>query len=186
MRLYVYIVRYDHGFAPNPFWGYCTLATCKPGIRNGAQQGDWLAGIGSRQTSQAGKLIYAMKVEDACSFDEYWVDPKFKVKRPLLSGSLKLRYGDNIYHRSADDGAWMQEDGTHSREDGSPDEDHVQKDTSVPRVLISQDFVYFGGAAVDIPDRFWSWDGYDLTNKLGRNYLCNIPTDFREAFVKWI
>lgn len=31
--LFSYIVRWDHGFAPNPFHGICSLATCKPGIR---------------------------------------------------------------------------------------------------------------------------------------------------------
>jgi len=40
--LYSYVVRYDSGFAPNPFGGYCTLATCKPEIRKTAQLGDWL------------------------------------------------------------------------------------------------------------------------------------------------
>lgn len=41
-RIYSYVVRYDSGFAPNPFYGYCTLATCKPDIRRAAEVGDWL------------------------------------------------------------------------------------------------------------------------------------------------
>ena len=32
MKLYSYIVARDFGFAPNPFYGFCTLATCKPKI----------------------------------------------------------------------------------------------------------------------------------------------------------
>src|SRR5712671_5339411 len=35
MRLYSYVVARDFGFAPNPFFGVCTLATCKPDIRKG-------------------------------------------------------------------------------------------------------------------------------------------------------
>ena len=35
-RVHSYVVRYDSGFAPNPFYEYCTLATCKPNIRKGA------------------------------------------------------------------------------------------------------------------------------------------------------
>lgn len=34
----------DYGFAPNPFFGVCTLATCKPRIRSVAQIGDWVVG----------------------------------------------------------------------------------------------------------------------------------------------
>ena len=67
MKLFVYVVRYDSGFAPNPFFGYCTLATCKPGIRKGAQEGDWIAGVGSKQKGQTRKLVYAMKVEEIIS-----------------------------------------------------------------------------------------------------------------------
>ena len=40
--LYSYVITRDYGFAPNPFGGICTLATCKPGIRNHATVGDWV------------------------------------------------------------------------------------------------------------------------------------------------
>ena len=30
VRLCSYVVKYDTGFAPNPFWGFCTLAACTP------------------------------------------------------------------------------------------------------------------------------------------------------------
>ena len=186
VNLYVYVVVYDHGFAPNPHFGYCTLATCKPGIRKGARLGDWIAGIGSHQKSQAGKLVFAMKVQEALFFEDYWADPRFRSKRPHRSGSLKLRYGDNIYHRSTDRSEWIQEDGAHSCPDGSMDPRHVLRDTSAPRVLISQDFAYFGGSAIDLPERFWSWEMYDLKAKLGRNYLCNFPSGFKKAFIEWL
>ena len=45
--LFSYVVRYDSGFAPNPFHGFCTLATCKPGIRAHANVGDWVVGTAS-------------------------------------------------------------------------------------------------------------------------------------------
>lgn len=32
-RYFSYILTRDYGFAPNPFNGTCTLATCKPKIR---------------------------------------------------------------------------------------------------------------------------------------------------------
>lgn len=33
VNLFSYIVACDSGFSPNPFWGICTLACCKPRIR---------------------------------------------------------------------------------------------------------------------------------------------------------
>ena len=48
MKLYSYIVAHDGGFAPNPFWGYCTLANCKPKIRQTAKVGDWIVGLSSK------------------------------------------------------------------------------------------------------------------------------------------
>ena len=50
MRLYVYVVTHDNGFAPNPFHGFCTLATCKAPVRERAEIGDWVLGVGSRGT----------------------------------------------------------------------------------------------------------------------------------------
>ncbi|MGE3595803.1 MAG: hypothetical protein AB7N70_09645 [Dehalococcoidia bacterium] len=40
-----YKMTHDTGFAPNPFWGCLTLATCKPGIRQTRGPGDWIAGF---------------------------------------------------------------------------------------------------------------------------------------------
>jgi len=44
--VFIYVVDRDFGFAPNPFHGYCTLATCKAKIRNQARVGDWVIGNG--------------------------------------------------------------------------------------------------------------------------------------------
>ena len=51
MKLYSYIIKSDLGFSPNPFWGKCTLACCKPVIRKTAKPGDWVVGI-------RGKFLY--------------------------------------------------------------------------------------------------------------------------------
>lgn len=50
MNLYSYVITRDYGFAPNPFWGICSLATCKPQIRQRALKGDWIAGFGGANT----------------------------------------------------------------------------------------------------------------------------------------
>ena len=65
MAIYSYIITRDYGFAPNPFYGICTLATCKPRVRNNAQIGDWVLGFGSgrkgskydEQIKQTAKII---------------------------------------------------------------------------------------------------------------------------------
>lgn len=48
MKGYSYIVARDYGFAPNPFYGICTLATCKPIIRKHCEVGDYVIGLTPR------------------------------------------------------------------------------------------------------------------------------------------
>lgn len=184
MRLYSYIVRYDIGFAPNPFHGRCTLATCKPRIRRSASVGDWIAGVGQRQTLD-GRLVFAMRVGETLTFDQYWNDPRFQRKKPDRRGSLKHRYGDNIYHRNPG-GEWVQSDSRHSHDDGLPNLDHVRKDTSADAVLVADTFSYWGKDAPIIPPALRSWDGVDL-GRPGRDHQWRPYSDeMIEAFVEWI
>lgn len=44
-KIYSYIVAEDNGFAPNPFGKACTLACCKPDIRQHAKTDDWILGF---------------------------------------------------------------------------------------------------------------------------------------------
>lgn len=152
-RIHSYVVRYDSGFAPNPFYGYCTLATCKPNIRRSADIGDWVVGSGSndRTVRRGGHLVYAMRVTEAMTFDEYGADPRFEYKKPYRNGSRKQSCGDNIYFRAVAGAAWQQRDSFHSRPNGTLNPDHVARDTGVNRVLISNDFVYFGGEGPEFP-----------------------------------
>jgi hypothetical protein len=150
MNFFSYIVARDYGFAPNPFWGICTLATCKPGIRKSAQIGDWIFGTGSKGNSVSGKLIYAMEVSEKLSFDQYWGDERFQIKKPVMNGSFKEMYGDNIYH-TAGDGSWLQEDSHHALPDGSINTINLRTDTKGVYVLIATNFYYFGRNCIDIP-----------------------------------
>lgn len=72
----------DSGFAPNPYWGYCTLATCKPLIRRTAKPGDWVIGVGSKAGVGSGKLVYAMHVSEVIAFEQYNSDSRFTPKKP--------------------------------------------------------------------------------------------------------
>jgi hypothetical protein len=159
-RIFSYVVRYDSGFAPNPFYGYCTLATCKPSIRRAANVGDWVVGSGSndRSVRLGGHLVYAMRVTETTTFDDYSRDHRFLAKQPFRNGSRKQSCGDNIYFRAAQDMTWQQRDSFHSLQSGQINPQHVLRDTGVNRVLISEDFVYFGGSGPAFPD--WLRDSH--------------------------
>jgi hypothetical protein len=185
MGLYAYVVTHDNGFAPNPFHGFCTLATCKPQIRERAEVGDWVLGVGSTQNNQAGKLVYAMRVEEEMSFDDYWDDPRFEQKRPNPNGAEESRCGDNAYHRCPDSGGWVQERCYHSANDGSPDPSFIVKDTNPPRVLISEEFAYYGKGAIDIPDHIMFYDQTDRFVGF-RGYRCNFPPSLQRYLAEWL
>ncbi|MYE73861.1 MAG: hypothetical protein F4240_11335 [Acidimicrobiia bacterium] len=169
----------------NPFHGYCTLATCKPGIRERAEIGDWILGVGSTQNSQAGKLIYAMRVQEAMTFDDYWTDQRFQQKKPSPNGDEESRCGDNIYHRHPDTGDWVQAPGYHSLANGCPNPRLVETDTKSPRVLISEHFVYYGKSAIDIPSHIMFYDEKDRFTGF-RGYRCNFPTTLERYIVEWL
>lgn len=182
MALFSYVVARDYGFAPNPFGGFCTLATCKPDIRNAAQVGDWVVGTGCAEHHRTGYLVYAMKVAETLTFDQYWSDPRFQHKKPDLRASKKLAFGDNIYHR--EDGGWAQADSHHSLPGGIPNEENIQTDTRVDRILVAAEFAYWGGFGPLIPSTLRDFHGHDLC--IGRGFKRHFPAEMETAFVMWV
>ena len=83
MHCFRYRMDHDYGFAPNPFWGTLTLATCKAQIRKNhtLAVGDWIVGLGSKAMGNVGKVVYVAQVDEVISFDNYWNDPRFQVKK---------------------------------------------------------------------------------------------------------
>lgn len=184
MTLYSYVVARDYGFAPNPFYGFCTLATCKPIIRRMARVGDWVVGTGSKPRGRKCHVVFSMRVTEILKFNEYWRDPRFSVKRPNLSGSKKQAFGDNIYHRASTSQVWSQVNSHHSHADGSVNLRNVANDTQTDRVLISDDFIYWGGAGPKLPDRFRNHAGADLC--AGRGHKSAFPDALVREFIAWI
>jgi hypothetical protein len=184
MKVHSYIVARDYGFAPNPFFGYCTLATCKPRIRARANIDDWVIGTGAIGSyNYQGRLIYAMQVSEVMSFDDYWNDSRFYLKRPNLIGSLKLLYGDNIYYRNGNE--WIQESSHHSLSNGT-NLKNLETDTSVNRLLIAKKFVYWGKLAPIIPNDFRSFGEH-------RKDICHsgigdttIDGELSRRFIEWL
>lgn len=149
-HLYAYAITRDFGFAPNPFHGSCTLATCKPRIRKSAKIGDWILGVGGANLkSVQKKCILLMKVTEKISFNDYWKDTRFYIKKPVRNGTRVQLLGDNIYHQN-ENNEWIQEDSHHSNADGSFNMTNLERDTRTDQVLISGHFYYFGDKAVDI------------------------------------
>ena len=184
--LFSYVVRYDSGFAPNPFHGFCTLATCKPRIRDSVQIGDWLLGTGSNEKKirRGGFVVYTMCVTQILSTEEYWIDPRFTDKKPCMYHNWVMASGDNIYEPIAL-GQWRQLNSYHSQRDGSPSESHIARDTSVEKILVSDDFVYFGGEGTLLPAPFREGGEFNLLHS-GRNYKRVTQESVISAFEGWV
>lgn len=182
MKLYSYIVTRDFGFAPNPFHGYCTLATCKPKIRRNADIGDIVVGIGSaaKGSSYKNRLIYAMVVSEKLTYDEYWNCDKFKCKRPSMHGSKKKMYGDNIYHMSEETKEIIQEDSHHSLEHGVTNILNYSRDVPGKCVLVAEEFWYWGRDAINLPPQFLR-----LAN-IGIGHITINDPSFIQSFLTWL
>ena len=178
MKFYSYVIPRDFGFAPNPYFDYCTLATCKPGIRKSAQVGDLIGAFGSTHMTIRGKLVYLMLVDEILTFDEYWEDPRFQNKHPVFNKSVMHMYGDNIYHHLGD--KWTQEPSHHSEVDGNINYINLNRDTKTNQVLIATEYYYFGNNAISLPQEFES-----LIFK-GRNYKICRDECLVERFIEYI
>jgi hypothetical protein len=101
--LYSYVVEHDRGHAPNPGYGYCTLAHCKyqhskrrRNLVEMAIEDNWIVGTGGSNPLKSagnGKLIYLMQVTEKLPLEEYWRDKRFREKRPVPDQKFP---GDNI------------------------------------------------------------------------------------------
>lgn len=182
MALFSYVLDHDFGFAPNPFSGVCTLATCKPKIRDRAAIGDYVMGTGCAKRGRRGRLVYMMQVDEITDYDQYWADDRFRRKRPATDRGIAHAFGDNIYHRDHS-GAWQQADSFHSLPGGEPNPLNRDHDTHSEKVLIGHEFVYFGGDGPMIPDALRNWGGIDVC--AGRSYKRHFPDGMAEAAVDW-
>lgn len=151
MHCFRYRMDHDYGFAPNPFWGTLTLATCKAQIRKSKSLavGDWVVGLGSKAMGTEGKVVYVAQVDEIITFDQYWGDSRFQVKKADIKGSLMQMYGDNVYHTM--NGKVVQEPCAHSNDANGR---HKKSDISGKNVLLCKSFFYFGDKAFLLPEEF--------------------------------
>jgi len=183
MRLHSYVIARDYGFAPNPFHGVCTLATCKKLIRKHANVGDWVIATGSAENHRTGQLVCAMKVSETMTFNAYWNESRFQVKKPVMNGSRMRGYGDNIYHQGPD-GEWAQADSHHSLDGGVANLKNLNDDTETDQVLIADEFWYFGSSAPAIPPQFRGDGQADIC--VGRGHKVNFVDGLADDFLAWV
>ena len=174
MRLCSYVVMIDKGFAPNPFWGFCTLAACTPN-HQGCTFGrnDWMLGNSSANTGR--RLIYAMRISEVLDFDDYYRDQRFAGKR-ARAGSWRERCGDNIYFRNGA-GEWEQALAFYHT---CPRD--IEKDTRNPCVFISDHFFYFGEnapARSDLPVEYASLVNTGISHR-------HHEGESVHAFIEWL
>lgn len=155
-KIYSYVLRYDDGGAPNPFWGICTLTICKPIIRKNAQIGDWVIGTGSKNTNLndgeyydfTDSIVYAMKITDIKSLKEYddYCNRSLPNKIPnWKTKDWRLKVGDCIYDYSKENEIIIRK-GVHN-------ETNREKDLSGENALLSNHFYYFGQEARCLPSK---------------------------------
>lgn len=187
MNCFRYKIEHDYGFAPNPFHGTLSLATCKGQLRNNKhlQIGDWIVGFGSVSMGNLNHLIFAMQLEEKITFDQYWNDQRFQCKKPNIHGSLLQMYGDNVYHTDLETGKVIQENCAHSENDGTVNTNHYDRDVTGKYVLLSKTFYYFGDNAPLIPEKFK--EIYNVSRSIkfsdlaGENIIINNFTNWLKA-----
>ena len=169
VKLYSYVVEHDAGYAPNPYFGFCTLCRCKfqkPGVGRKnivelAEEGDWVIGTGgaSKRSAGHGKLVYAMLVTEKLTREEYFSDSRFLQQKPMKTNTstYEQKRGDNVRPRRV-----------------------FEKREQF--VLVSRHFFYFGNNAIDIPAEFRR-RGFE---KKGPGFRC--PSDSADVcrFVDWL
>lgn len=153
-KLYSYVLRFDDGAAPNPFWGTCTLTICKPDIRRKANVGDWVIGTGSKNSrlkdgntyDLSDCVVYAMKVTKKLLLADYdkYCKQHLQNKIPKwFSRDFRLRMGDCIYDYSIDSTPILRK--------SIHNQDNMSRDLRGQFSLLSKQFYYFGDEPRPLP-----------------------------------
>ena len=178
--LYSYCIPFDDGAAPNPFWGVCTLTICKPAVRRTASCGDWIIGLGSKDTPTtgsdfSGKVVYIMKITDKKSLLEYDIYCRKYLPRKIPDWNSKetiLQVGDCIYDYSHSNSQPTQRNGVHKA-------GNISTDLSGQFALLSSHFYYFGRNPIDLPQDLHPI----ILQSQGHRRQKNDP--YFKAFIEW-
>ena len=171
-NLFTYVVRYDTGLAPNPFWGVCTLAVCAANHQGSkAYEGDWIAGF--LESRYDHRFLYAMEVGKRIDMDAYFKDERFQEKKPIVDGTPMQKCGDNFYSLDAH-GKWQQHWNLYHRS-----QKFKVRDIKHHVVWVSKRFWYLGSQANPLPEQFRPLAG-------GRGTRRNHPDELVKQFKRWV
>lgn len=186
MMLYTYCIPVDKGTAPNPYWGICTLAVCKPRIRRRAQVGDWVVGTGSHIAPQqglngtrnlAGSVVYAMQVTQKLTMPEYdaYTLKSLPGKVPNLKATdHRYHLGDSIYDFSAPTAPALRTSRVLHGVAG------MATDLNGRYVLLSDHFYYFGDHPIELPEELLP------IIKVGPGHKSHTNDPYEREFIRWI
>jgi len=173
-----YIMRKDTGFAPNPFFNWCTLLGCAPNYANAKlSPGDHIAGF--FRSGEPPRLVYVMEVSEKFDYNKYYEDRRFEQKKPRRDRTWRERAGNNIYFLNSS-GKHMQDQNACYHTDAAK----VEQDLKHPLVFAGTNFAYFGEKAETcdallLPERF-HW----CLPQRAIKYLTDDCQDY-EPFVRW-
>lgn len=191
-KIYSYVLRYDDGAAPNPFGGTCTLTICKPDIRLAAREGHWVVGTGSTNSrlkdgniyNFSKCIVYAMKVTNRLSLEEYDEHCKFKLRSKLpkwRSKKFSERMGDCVIDfQNAE--TPLSRMSVHNQP-GMPRalrDELLKKDLRGGNALLSSHFYYFGEDPKILPRHL------ECIIKKGQKHLIVSDLKIIRAFEDWI
>ena len=177
-KLYTYCIPYDDGAAPNPFWGICTLVICKPVIRRIAEKGEWVVGIGSKNSpigDISKHVVYAMKITDKMTLEEYdkFCQKQCPNKVPSWGSSdYRRRFGDCIYDFS--------KGGSPKMRKGVHNEGNRERDLDGKYALLSGHFYYFGDHPIELPENLQG------IIKQGQGHKSKSNAPYIGKFISWI
>lgn len=174
--LFSYCIPLDDGAAPNPFWGVCSLAICKPKIRKKAQLNDWVVGTGSKNSpigDISTSVVYAMRVTRRVTMRDY--DRIARTELPdkvpdFDNADFRRRVGDSIYDFRTNPPTVRRSVHTIANR---------PRDLSGEYVLLSTDFYYFGDQPQRLPKTLHG------IIKRGQGHR-RIEDQLSERFVSWI
>ncbi len=176
-RLYSYCIPVDDGAAPNPYWGVCTLAICKPAIRRTAQVGDWVVGTGSAR-SPIGDIkqcvVYAMRVSEVLRMEEYDLYTRTELQEKIPdweNEDYRRKVGDSIYDFSG--GKPRLRKSAHSKK-------YMDRDLRGENVLLSNHFYYFGNQPAELPSHLLG------IIKKGQGHRSGSNDQYINQFIEWI
>ena len=206
--LYCYKMTHDTGFAPNPYHGVLTLATCKPVIRRCTKKDYWISGWASnvvrgkdkKYTDKAQMLIYLAEISEVISFEEYWNKYPQKRQPDQLSKGKKegckscgntiipqisnIEYlGDNIYEPDANETF-----GFKQHENAHHGEQNKEHDLSGENVLICKNYYYFGVEnALEIKDKGFvvpRWRKFSMDDKEAKNVIEFVTNNYSSGIIQ--